>query len=487
MAYEMTTGYIDEKDVEYLESNVTTPDYKINYNDERFTQVQADRDAALSEMEGTYDSMIGQSDKFYQDQIDASKEWADKQSQLQQEQSDFAIEQIEQQKDKAQKDYIKEQSGAYVDWQKQSDQYGVNAEKQASAGLAGTGYSESSQVAMYNQYQNRVMTARESYQNAVLNYNNAIKDARLQNNSVLAEIAYNSLQQQLELALQGFQYKNTLILDKTNKKIELDNIYYQRYQDVQQQMNTENAMAEQIRQYNQNYQLEIDKFNKEYQQWVATYNRGVDEFNAEMNLKERELQRLLDKDDAEAKAEAARLKEQIDARRQAHAEWEEEMYLKEQQLTQQKYEFDKTFEALYGDGGGGGGGNGGNTPITKDSGNSAQISNKTDGTYIKTDYFKGNLPTRTASAIQEFGVFANGYQPMGIHGHGKVTKTGDTFSLTTTTLSGEKRTVKQNIWKTPDGKQWYWEGREMKYKPITYKVGNGGGGGGGTQIMRVIK
>lgn len=469
MAYEMTTGYIDEKDVEYLESNVTTPDYKINYNDERFTQVQEDRDAALSEMEGTYDSMIGQSDKFYQDQIDASKEWADKQSQLQQEQSDFAIEQIEQQKDKAQKDYIKEQSGAYVDWQKQSNQYGVNAEKQASAGLAGTGYSESSQVAMYNQYQNRVMTARESYQNAVLNYNNAIKDARLQNNSVLAEIAYNSLQQQLELALQGFQYKNTLILDKTNKKIELDNIYYQRYQDVQQQMNTENAMAEQIRQYNQNYQLEIDKFNKEYQQWVATYNRGVDEFNAEMNLKERELQRLLDKDDAEAKAEAARLKEQIDARRQAHAEWEEEMYLKEQQFKLQEKAY---LDSI--------GGDGGNTPITKDSGTtqqSVQISNKTDGTYIKTDYFKGNLPARTASAIQEFGVFSNGYQPMGIHGHGKVTKTGETTNVSTVTLSGETRTVKQNVWRTPDGKLWYWEGREMKYKPIPTSGGGGGASG----------
>lgn len=381
-------------------NNTTTPNYAIDYNDERFTQVQADRDAALSEMEDTYDDMIKSSDFFYQDQIDASKEWADKQSQLQQEQSDFAIEQIEQQKDKANKDYIKEQSGAYVDWQKQSDQYGVNAEKQASAGLAGTGYSESSQVAMYNQYQNRVMTARESYQNAVLNYNNAIKDARLQNNSVLAEIAYNSLQQQLELALQGFQYKNTLILDKTNKKIELDNIYYQRYQDVQQQMNTENAMAEQIRQYNQNYQLELNKYNESKRQWQLEYDQGIKAFNEQIRQWTKEYERLVKKDEAEAKAEAARLKEQIDARRQAHAEWEKEMYLKEQQLTQQQYEFDKAFEAQYGNG----------AKITQSTGGtstqrvaqSAGVSKITGSNTVQTSN-KNTQPTINQKSVMELG------------------------------------------------------------------------------------
>ena len=133
-------------------------------------------------------------DQYYQEQINASKEWADKQSQLQQEQTDFAIEKIEQQKEQAKQDYTKEQSGAYVDWQKQSgayvdwqkqsNQYGANAEAMASQGMAGTGYSESSQVSMYNTYQNRVTTAKEAYSRAILNYNNAITEARLQNNSL---------------------------------------------------------------------------------------------------------------------------------------------------------------------------------------------------------------------------------------------------------------------------------------------------------------
>lgn len=225
-------------------------EYEINYEDKRFQDVEADKKQAISELEKTYSGMINDSDSYYQAQIDASKEWEKKQSQLQQEQTDFAIQKIEQEKDQAKKDYTKEQSGAYVDWKKQSDQHGVRAEQLADQGMQGTGYSESSQVSMYNTYQNRVTAARESYNQAVLNYNNSITEARLQNNSALAEIAYNALQQQLELSLQGFQYKNQLLLEQADKKTAMENEYYARYQDVLAQINTENALAEQIRQFN---------------------------------------------------------------------------------------------------------------------------------------------------------------------------------------------------------------------------------------------
>lgn len=245
------------------------PNYDINYEDERFTKVESDKSAALSDLEQTYAGMISQSDKFYQDQIDASKDWADKQSQIQNEQTDFTIEKIEQQKAQTQKDYLKEQSGAYADWQKQSNRYGAEAERQAAAGMTGTGYSESAQVSMYNTYQNRVATARESYNNAVLSYNNAIKDARLQNSAALAQIAFDALQQQLELALEGFQYKNTLILDKANKKTELENQHYNRYKDVLQQINTENALAEEVRQYNESMAEEIRQFGILHPQYTG--------------------------------------------------------------------------------------------------------------------------------------------------------------------------------------------------------------------------
>jgi hypothetical protein len=130
----------------------------------------------------------------------------------------------------------------------------------ASAGLRDTGYSESSQVSMYNTYQNRVAVARESFNRAVLNYDNAIKDARLQNNAVLAEIAYNSLEKQTELAVQNFQYKNTLITQKTDKKLETKNMFHNWYQDVLGQINTEKALAEETRQFNEQMKLEKEKF-----------------------------------------------------------------------------------------------------------------------------------------------------------------------------------------------------------------------------------
>ncbi len=248
--------------------------YDINYDDQRFKAVESEKSAALNEIDKTYGDMIGQSDKFYQDQINASKDWADKQTQLQQEKTDFAIEKVEQQKEQAKKDYTKEQQGAYVDWRKQSNQYGAEAEQQAKAGLDNSGYSESSQVSMYNTYQNRVATAREAYGLAIQNYNNAITEARLQNNSVLAEIAYEALQKQLELSLQGFQYKNTLILDKANKKTEVERDYYNRYQDVLKQINTENSLAEQIRQYNESMALEREQFAWQKEQAAARSSGG---------------------------------------------------------------------------------------------------------------------------------------------------------------------------------------------------------------------
>ena len=311
---------------------MATPNYDINYDDKRLTSVEADKKAALNEVDVTYGNMISNSDKYYQEQIDASKEWADKQSQLQQEQTDFAIEQIEQQKEQAQKDYTKEQSGAYVDWQKQSNQYGANAEQMAAQGMTGSGYSESSQVSMYNTYQNRYTAARESYTKAVLNYDNAIKDARLQNNSALAEIAYQALQQQLELSLQGFQYKNQLLIEQSNKKLEVSEIYHGRYQDVLDQINKENALAEEVRQFEQNYNLQV----KEYEEGIRQFNE--------------EIARLKAKDAQENALEIQKLE------------------LQKAQLEEEKRQFDATHNAfgIDRDTGGGGGGDSGGTKTVID-------------------------------------------------------------------------------------------------------------------------
>lgn len=246
--------------------------YTVNYDDERFKEVEKEKQEQLNTIDNTYNNMINNSDSFYQKQIDAANEYKDTQTQLQNEQTQLSIDEINQQKDKLQKDYIKEQKGAYADWQKESNRYGANAETQASNGLRNTGYSESSQVSMYNQYQSRVATARETYNTGVQNYDRSIAQARLSNNSKLAEIAYNTLQTTLELGLNGFQYKNQLLLNQIEAKQNVDNTYYGRWQNVLSQINTENALAEQVRQYNENmaYQKERDKVSDE--QWQKEYN-----------------------------------------------------------------------------------------------------------------------------------------------------------------------------------------------------------------------
>lgn len=252
----------------------------VDYNDRRFQEVNAEKQTALNNVNNMYNNMINNSDKYYNDQIKATEEYGTKQQELQQANTDFAIEKIEQQKDYTTKDYIKEQKGAYTDWQKQSNQYGVNAESLASQGLSNTGYSESSQVSMYNTYQNRVAAARESYTRTIVDYDNAIRDAQLANNSALAEIAYNTLQTRLSLSLQGFQYKNGLLQAQLQAQNETDDRYYNRWKDVLNQINTENELAEQQRQFNAQMALQREQMayqkQKDAQEYAIQKNGSVD-------------------------------------------------------------------------------------------------------------------------------------------------------------------------------------------------------------------
>lgn len=289
--------------------------YAINYEDERFQNVEAEKAAALSQTNSAYDQMINNSDKYYQDQQDLLNQYKDEQVAFQEEQTQLTIDQINQQKEQTEKDYLKEQKGAYVDWQKQSNPYGVNAEQMAAQGLSNTGYSESSQVSMFNTYQNRVSTTREVFTNAVTSFTNQIKEAKIAGSSKIAEITYNALQKSLEIGLEGFQYKNNLVLDKMNKQQEIDDRYYARYQDIQNQINAENQFAEQIRQYEQNYALQVKQYNEDIRQFdeqIAYYK--------EKDAKEHEL-------------EIKKLEEQKRQAQQEQANWEKEFALAKQQAS----------------------------------------------------------------------------------------------------------------------------------------------------------
>lgn len=228
----------------------------VDYNDERFQSVNEEKKAALNNINNTYNNMINQSDNFYNNMANQVQENANVQKEIQQANTDFAIEKIEQQKELAEKDYLREQKGAYADYQKQIDNYGVNNENMAASGLTNTGYSESSKVSMFNTYQNRYATARDSYNRAVQNYDNGIKEAMLSNNAKLAEITAQAQTKALELALQGFQYKNTLLQSQITMVNNTEDRYYSRWKDTLNQINTENALEENKRQFNESLKVQ---------------------------------------------------------------------------------------------------------------------------------------------------------------------------------------------------------------------------------------
>lgn len=352
----------------------TTPDYKIDYDDQRFEDVKTEETKQLTEWDQTYNGMIGDVDKHYDSLKEATEQWKNTQTDIQNQQTDFTIQQIEQQKEQAQKDYTKEQAGAYVDWRKQSNQYGTEAEKMASAGLTNTGYSESSQVSMYNTYQNRVATARESFQQAWTNYNNKITEAKLQNNAAIAEIALEAFQKQAEYSLEAFQYKNQLVLDLADKKMETKKFYADQWQNVLDQMNKENTLAEEVRQFNENLEFEATQADLE-RQWKEKEN----DLDRKFQLQRDDLQRKFDEAQAEldrehdfalieanTKAEKERAdyehKLAMDKLKQQHA-YELEQLDKElaNEKALYKYKYDLESQGSGGSGGGSGSGSGGGT------------------------------------------------------------------------------------------------------------------------------
>lgn len=374
----------------------------VNYEDERFKAVENEKNEAISNATNEYNNMINQAQGYYQQQIDAQKEWGQKQSEIQQANTDFAIEKIEQQKAQTQKDYVKEQKGAYTDYQKAIDEYGVNAEQRASSGLNNSGYSESSRISAYNTYQNRYASARESYNNALMNYANAIKEAQLANSSALAQIAYQAQQAQLELSLQGFQYKNTLVLQKMDALNAIGDRYHNKYQDVLAQINTENALAEQVRQYNESLAFQREQAQREQSNWEK-----------ELEFKRQQAQ-------------------------QDQANWEKEYALAKASSSKSSS---------------------GNTQ-------KIQLEQPRVEKYaVETPYYKGDLNPDAKNGTFNSPRGGVNYQPDNVNGK-KLSSSGDTITFNTETLDGQAKTVTQTIWKTSDGTRYYWDGRYNQYIKI---------------------
>ena len=250
----------------------------VNYNDERFQQVEDEKQEQLNQYNQTYDNLIAEREDLTNQQQGLVDQWQQTQNENLDKQFQFQQDLINQQKAETEKAYEKEAKSAYTDYQKEIDRYGVSREQQVANGLNNSGYSESSNVSMYNTYQNRLATAKESMDKAYLEFDNAIREAQLTNDVTKAENALTALEQKLNISLEAFNYKDTATQNKLNWQQQINSDYYNRYQNVLNQINYENEQAEAIRQYNEQmkFQQEQLEYQKEQdriaqQQWEKEY------------------------------------------------------------------------------------------------------------------------------------------------------------------------------------------------------------------------
>lgn len=245
--------------------------YNVNYNDNRFKQVENEKNAQLNEYNQRYDNLINEREKYTQDQQNYVDTWQKTQEQINNDNLQHQIDLYNQQKDKAERDYKKEASAGYADYQKEVDRYGVSRENVVANGLSNSGYAESSKVDMYNTYLNRLASAKSNLNNAMLEFDNAIKEATLQNNATLAENALTALKQKLDIALEGFNYKTEQENNRMNWNYNINNNYYNRYKDVESQINYENEQAEALRRYNEEMAYKKKQQELEQQRWEKEF------------------------------------------------------------------------------------------------------------------------------------------------------------------------------------------------------------------------
>lgn len=240
--------------------------------------------AAINEYNSNYNNQLNEYNDLMNQQQANINTYKQTQEDLLDKQLARNNETIEQNRKETTENINKEKKDAYVDYMKQINQYGGAQEQLASQGLATTGYAESSKVAMYNTYQNRVSAANTALTKANVEYDNQMKDAVLNNDVAKAQIALDTLTKSYELALKGFEYRNTLFNQKMAYTQDLENMYYNRTNTAQNRIDNyrtqinniyqtqekmaeekrqfDEQMAEKKREYDQNFAEEQRQFNQ---------------------------------------------------------------------------------------------------------------------------------------------------------------------------------------------------------------------------------
>jgi len=210
----------------------------INDANQRMNEQVQERDKLLADYNTQYQNQLNEY-QVLQDQQQANIDnWAETQREQQQKQTDYEIGLINQNKAEAEKQTKTEQANAYIDYQKGLNEFGGSSEQLASQGLQGTGFAKNQDIAMNITYQNRVASANTALQKANTDYNNQIQQALLSNDANLAALAYQEMQQQYQLALQGFEYRTSMLNQKLDYETSTRNTYYNRINDYLNKIET---------------------------------------------------------------------------------------------------------------------------------------------------------------------------------------------------------------------------------------------------------
>lgn len=197
----------------------------------------------IEELESKQNTMLDEQSKLQEQIIDT--------------QTKQSVTRLEKDKEEQEKDAIKQASGLYTDYKKQSQQFGVNQEQLIAQGLGNSGYSESSRVSLFNNYQKNITN--------VMNTNAKLKaDFDLS----IEETYQNADLQKAQNAMSILEQKSNNLLTIYQLRKEQEKFLYQKERD---------RIADQ--QWGRNFELQQQQAQQSQSNWEHEYALSLQKLN----------------------------------------------------------------------------------------------------------------------------------------------------------------------------------------------------------------
>lgn len=210
----------------------------------------ADGYGEIEELENKQNTMLDEQSKLQEQIIDT--------------QTKQSVTRLEKDKEEQEKEAIKEASGLYTDYKKQSQQFGVNQEQLIAQGLGNSGYSESSQVSLYNNYQKNVTNVMNTNAKLKADFDLSIEEAYQNADIQKANKAINILEQKSNNLLNIYQLRK-----------EQEKFLYQKERDKVADDQWERSFALQ----QQNFALQQQQAQQSQSNWEREYALSLQNSN----------------------------------------------------------------------------------------------------------------------------------------------------------------------------------------------------------------